>query len=166
MTTKWTADDVARFEQRRARAKEPTTPAPKAKPGRKAKCRDSQTLWIAGLLPSYNDILAAAKRQRGKYSPYNDLKKQWAKNIGIEIERCGIKPMSAVRLVFTFVEQNDRRDVDGVYGSSKYIIDALKTHGVIVDDSQKYVKSIEYRDLEFDQSNPGVRVELRPYNPR
>lgn len=55
-------------------------------------------------------------------------------------------------------EKTQRRDVDNIQSSQKFILDALVNRGVLVDDSRKYVKQI-FHEIIDDSSN-FVEVEL------
>ena len=55
-------------------------------------------------------------------------------------------------------EKTQRRDVDNIQSSVKFILDALVNRGVLIDDSRKYVKQIHHEIID-DTSNYVV-VEL------
>ncbi len=55
-------------------------------------------------------------------------------------------------------EKTKRRDVDNIQSSQKFILDALVSKGVLVDDSRQYVKQI-YHEI-IDDKTDYVEVEL------
>ena len=55
-------------------------------------------------------------------------------------------------------EKTQRRDVDNIQSSQKFILDALVNMGVLVDDSRKYVKQIQHEII--DDTKNYVIVEL------
>lgn len=55
-------------------------------------------------------------------------------------------------------EKTKRRDVDNIQSAQKFILDALVSKGVLVDDSRKYVKQI-YHEI-VDDVKDYVEVEL------
>ena len=62
----------------------------------------------------------------------------------------------------TWYEKNGKRDIDGIAaGGTKFICDGLVMAGIIKDDSQKYVKSINHR-FEIDRKNPTIEVNIEP----
>jgi Holliday junction resolvase RusA-like endonuclease len=64
-----------------------------------------------------------------------------------------------IRVRINWYEKNARRDVDNVAFSVKFILDGLVRAGVIPNDSQRYVRSIEHHVL-IDRENPRIEVEL------
>ena len=55
-------------------------------------------------------------------------------------------------------EKTQRRDVDNIQSSQKFILDALVNRGVLIDDSRKYVKQIHHEII--DDVTDYVEVEL------
>lgn len=55
-------------------------------------------------------------------------------------------------------EKTKRRDVDNIQSAQKFILDALVNHGILLDDSRKYVKQI-YHEI-IDDKTDYVEVEL------
>lgn len=64
-----------------------------------------------------------------------------------------------ISLNITWYEQNARRDIDNITFAVKFILDTLVKRGMIIDDSQKYVKSISHKVL-VDKEYPRVEVEI------
>ena len=117
-----------------------------------------------GRLPGLNEIIAAAKQGRGKYQPYALMKEQYTSEIGWLAKK--LPRYSRVDITITWYEPNLRRDLDNITGGQKFILDGLVRGGVIRDDSQRYINSIEHR-FEVDRDNPRVEIEIqevRRYN--
>lgn len=122
---------------------------------------ETQTLWIPGNLPSLNQIIALAKRQRGSYSPYNDAKAQWHRNVAIYAERCELVPITRARFVFEWIAQDRRTDPDNIAAARKFILDGLVACGILPGDGWAHVVGFEDR-FAVDANAPGVRVEIVP----
>jgi hypothetical protein len=117
---------------------------------------DVQTLWIPGTMPGWNQL------NDGHWTKRAALKRQWLRNIGVYIERAGIRPVDRAHITIACVEQNRRRDTDNVQGgASKIINDSLVAHGILIDDSPRYVTSA-HEPVAYDAVAPGVRVTITP----
>lgn len=115
---------------------------------------------IGQKLPSLNEYIAACRS-----NPYvgAKFKKEIEEVIGGSIRQALtkqtlFKPNKAVRVHFEWHEQTQRRDADNVVSAKKFILDALVSNGVLVDDSRKYVKG--FTDDVVDDKTDFVRVEL------
>ena len=64
-----------------------------------------------------------------------------------------------IKLKITWYEPNSRRDVDNVTFATKFIQDTLVKSGVLQDDSQKFINSVEH-EVKVDKNNPRIEVEL------
>ena len=56
-------------------------------------------------------------------------------------------------------ERTKRRDADNIQSSAKFILDALKSCGVIKDDSRRYVTQVYHKIVDADAD--GVDVILK-----
>lgn len=110
-----------------------------------------------GRLPGLNEIIAAAKRGKGKYQPYAIMKERYTNEIGWLAKK--LPKYNRVDITITWYEPNRRRDPDNVVGGTKFIMDGLVAGGAIKDDSQRYVNSITHR-FEVDRENPRVEIEI------
>lgn len=68
------------------------------------------------------------------------------------------KVKTPVIIKINWHEKTKRRDVDNIQSSQKFILDALVSKGVLVDDSRKYVKQIWHEII--DDVKDYVEVEL------
>ena len=113
---------------------------------------------IPGRLPSLNDIIAAAKKGKGKYQPYAIMKERYTSEIGWLAKK--LPAYERVDITITWHEPNRRRDPDNVVGGTKFIMDGLVAGGAIKDDSQRYVNSISHQ-FEVDREKPRVEIEVQ-----
>lgn len=119
----------------------------------------TQQFFIPGCLPGLNEIVAASKVRRGKWSKYLDMKESYGSYVQMEIKRAKLKPMPRAAVCFTWVEPHKRRDPDNVRAGSKFILDALKTCGILPNDGWANIAHLtDY--YAVDKAKPGVLVEL------
>ena len=105
-------------------------------------------------LPSCNQYINECRRN--KYAGAK-MKKDIQEQIGIYIKQIP-KIDKPVKINFTWVEDNKRRDLDGICFAKKFILDALVQAGVLADDNRKIVTN--FTD-SFGYSNKSrVIVEL------
>lgn len=95
-------------------------------------------------LPSFNDytkVCRTNKYMAGKFKA--DLEKQ----IGMFLIKMP-KWTKPIKIHFTWVEGNKRRDLDNICFAKKFILDAMVKHGKLVDDNRKcvcaFTDSFEY----------------------
>lgn len=97
-------------------------------------------------LPSLNEYIRACRENR--YSGAK-MKKQVEDDIGYFINKLP-SFNNPVRIHFTWVEENKRRDLDNVCFAKKFILDSLVKAGKLKDDNRKHVvgftDSFEYGD--------------------
>lgn len=97
-------------------------------------------------LPSCNQYINECRRN--KYAGAK-MKKDIQEQIGIYIKQIP-KIDKPVKINFTWIEDNKRRDLDGICFAKKFILDALVQAGVLADDNRKIVTnftdSFEYAD--------------------
>lgn len=123
-----------------------------------------QLLFIPGTLPGLNEIIAAAKVRRGKWSRYLEMKATYTALIQTAIRRHHLKPMthSAVNVLFIWQEATKRRDKDNIRGGAKFILDALQAEGILETDGWAQIDGLSDR-FEHCPAQPGVRVLLHGY---
>lgn len=93
-------------------------------------------------LPSINEYIAACKIQKGKWNKGNQMKQDYQKEM-IPFFKDIPEYTEAVKIDFTWVEKNRKRDLDNICWAKKFILDALVQAGKIPDDSQTYVGDFE-----------------------
>ena len=87
-------------------------------------------------LPSLNDYINVC-RSNPKYA--NKYKAQLEYDIGLFLMKMP-KWNNPVKINFTWVETNKKRDLDNVAFAKKFILDAMVRFGKLKDDNQRYVK--------------------------
>ena len=127
----------------------------------RSKQKTNNGFYIPRTLPGLNDIVAAAKVRSGSYSQYAEMKKGIEGLICLCIRegRRRLKSFNgSVRLKFTWIEPNRRRDPDNVAaGGRKFILDSLVREGILQGDGWRHVDGWEDR-FEVQKENPGVYV--------
>lgn len=117
------------------------------------------TVTIPGRFPGLNDMIALAKRGRGKYQPYARDKATNTEMVAWCCKAAHIPPLKRAAIHITWVEPNERRDPDNIGAAQKYVLDGIVAAGVIPDDRQKYVSGITH-EWKVDKANPRVIVEI------
>lgn len=119
----------------------------------------TQSFFIAGILPGLNEVLAAARKSRGKWNAYNDMKSSYGQYIQTCIKKAQLKPMQRAFIQLEWCEKNKKRDQDNVAAGKKFVLDALVATGVLPNDGWEQVAGFTDRFL-VDKANPGVNVTL------
>lgn len=125
-------------------------------------------LWVPGPLPGMNEMIAAAKGNRGKGLAYARMKKDWTDRVWAIAMSTGInKPgpfQRRVALQFVWVEKDKRRDPDNVAAARKFVLDGLVNAGVIQGDGWRWISGWWDR-WEVNAERPGVGVNIIPNEP-
>lgn len=101
-------------------------------------------------LPSFNEY--TNKNRTNRYAGAK-MKQQEEDFIYLEIKRQlgNLKIKNPVKINFTWIEENGKRDLDNVCFAKKFILDALVKAGTIKNDNRKYVTgfadNFEYADF-------------------
>lgn len=118
-----------------------------------------QSLYIPYRLNGLNELIAEARchwKKGAEEKKHQDDLVMWA------VKENRIKPISGpFKMTIHFSEPNEKRDPDNIVCAKKYILDGLKKMGIIVDDSQKYVKGwTESWGLATKEKPIGVHIKL------
>lgn len=103
-------------------------------------------------LPSLNEYINWAKINKGKWNKANQMKQDIQNDMMFFINKLPTfeKP---IKITFTWVEENKKRDLDNICFAKKFILDALVKAGKIKNDNYKYVKGFidkfEYSDTSM-----------------
>ena len=116
-------------------------------------------ITIPGRLPDLNDMIAQAKRGRGKYQPYAKDKQQYTDMVAWLCKAAHVPHLTRVSVKIKWVEPDTRRDPDNIAAATKYIMDGIVEAGVIPDDRQKYVAGIAH-GWAVDKSRPRVVIDI------
>lgn len=105
-----------------------------------------QKFVINEKLPTINDIIRRTNRNRFVGARLKADTDAIIKNYIYESLDAGrIKKVKKPIVILIDYYEGKRRDVDNIQSSQKFILDSLVEAGVLVDDSQKYVKQIYHR---------------------
>lgn len=105
-----------------------------------------QKFVINEKLPTINDIIRRTNRNRFVGARLKADTDAIIKNYIYESLDAGrIKKVKKPVVILIDYYEGKRRDVDNIQSSQKFILDSLVEAGVLVDDSQKYVKQIYHR---------------------
>lgn len=121
--------------------------------------KSTQVLTIKGRLPGLNEYTTACRTNPHKG---NEMKRQAQETVMWHILSTmrGVRFTRPVFLLFTFYEQDRRRDRDNVSSFARKVIqDALVKCGTLKDDGWDHVTG--YLDqFEVDKQNPRIVVEF------
>ncbi len=113
---------------------------------------------IPGRLPGTNEIVTAYKR--GRWQAGASQKKKWMQLCAWYIRMAAVPVFTRpIQATFKWYEPNRRRDRDNIRSGTKFIYDALKATGRIVNDSQKWVLD-DRHEILLDPKEPRVEVLL------
>ena len=116
-------------------------------------------------LPSLNEYIDAC-RTSGRIGYYknkhwnkgNDMKQRVQRDIEPYLKKLGVFN-NGIKVEFTWIEPNKKRDLDGICFAKKFILDAMVNAGVIPNDNQRYIKG--FRDnFGYEKGKPKVIVEV------
>ena len=117
-----------------------------------------QTLILKGSLPGMNEIVALAKRGKGKYQPYAQEKADISMMIKAESMAQNILPLAhKANFIITWVCKDKRRDKDNVSAGCKFLLDGLQTAGVLKNDGWGEIGDITHK---FEIGTPKVIIEM------
>lgn len=117
-----------------------------------------QRFTINERLPSLNNYIDASRTSR--YSGGN-FKKRIDQIVIDAIKGSAIKPVKnyPIKLTVNYYEKDKRRDPDNIVSGKKYILDALTSEGIIVNDGWKQIVSFS-ETIQVDSKNVRVVVEI------
>ncbi|MBU5440388.1 hypothetical protein KQI42_20555 [Tissierella sp. MSJ-40] len=113
---------------------------------------------IPGEMPGMNEIVAAAKKGRGKYQPYNDMKRENTELVSWASKK--IPKKKRIFLDITWIAKNKRRDPDNIAAAVKFIWDGLVEAGVIPNDGWNENGGWA-NHFEVDKDNPRIEVVVK-----
>lgn len=90
---------------------------------------------------------------RSHWSKGSEFKKNTEETIGwyirIALSKGTLTPVSyPIDIVFEWHEKTQKRDTDNIQSGQKFIIDAMRSQGVIVNDNRKYVEQIYHQIID------------------
>ena len=89
-------------------------------------------------VPSFNEYINACKVQKGKWNKGGQMKKDYQRDMSYFLNQLPIfdKP---IKIHFTWIEANGKRDLDNICYAKKFILDALQECGRLKNDNRKWV---------------------------
>lgn len=113
---------------------------------------------IKGRMPGLNEYTKAC---RGNKFGANSMKKKNEKAVQESAMEYHVNKIEnyPIHMIIRWYEPNNRRDIDNVTFATKFILDGLVKMGVLVDDSRKYISSINH-NVFTDKENPRIEVEI------
>lgn len=112
---------------------------------------------LRGRYPGMNEYTAA---NRSKWHMGAQMKAAAQEDImwQLKAQKKGIHIENPVFIYFDWIEMNSRRDPDNISGyGRKIILDAMVDVGILIDDSQKYIKGF-IETFHKDRENPRILI--------
>ncbi|HEY5234798.1 MAG TPA: RusA family crossover junction endodeoxyribonuclease [Rhabdochlamydiaceae bacterium] len=116
---------------------------------------------IPGRLSGTNDIIRMAAYNRFAGGA---RRKQEKTACAIQIERQNkqrIEFKNPVLVSFSWIEPNNKRDLDNITGGQKVIFDALVMLGILQNDTREWVRGISHSFPTPDKEKPRIEIEIR-----
>lgn len=115
-------------------------------------------LEIKQKLPSLNDYI---KQCRANKFAGAEMKKKIEYDIWIYIieQIRSVKIEKPVKITFTWIEENGKRDLDNICFAKKFILDALVKAGILTNDNRRYVSGFTDKFEYADKSKVIVELE-------
>lgn len=121
----------------------------------------AMTLWIPGPLPGMNEIVGAAKGFGGRGYGYSKMKKLWTDTVKLRALAAKLPKMKRVRLHFSWVEKNQRRDPENIAAAKKFILDGLVEARIIPDDGWSEISGWTDSFVVVSEMDPSPGVWIR-----
>jgi Holliday junction resolvase RusA-like endonuclease len=121
----------------------------------------TQELFIPYRFPSLNEYIAAMNRNR---FIGNKMKRDCTHFVHQTARYARLGHFTEpITISLTYWEPNARRDPDNITFAKKFILDGLKEAGVITDDSQKWIKGIDFERwyVAGKEDRIGVFVQMK-----
>jgi len=133
----------------------------------KARLKNEQVFFVPLTLPGLNDIILARSqsktfKRKGKtvrVDNYQKLKKEYESLIISAIQLAKLKPIKRAYFIFTWIEQNRKRDKDNISAGKKFILDSLVSAKILPNDGWANVVGW-HESFEINARKPGVRVQI------
>lgn len=114
--------------------------------------------FIPYTLPSLNEVIGA---NRSHIMAGAKLKRDVQDGIDTVIMASRLIPVDYPVIVeIAWQEPNEKRDVDNIQSSKKFILDSLVEMGILPNDNRKWVKQI-HDYVVTNKKSPGVWVNMR-----
>lgn len=115
---------------------------------------------IPGELPDLNTIISESKKGKGKYQPYNEIKKEHTSIVAWIAKSKIKKKLEKIDLEIKWICKDRKKDKDNIMAGTKFILDGLVVAGVIENDGWKQIGDINH-SFEVDKDNPRIEVIIK-----
>lgn len=114
-------------------------------------------------VPSLNDYIKACRSNKYQGAQFKrDIEQSIGYAINGAVAAGDLTPCNVqCKIIFTWHEENKRRDADNIQSGQKYILDALQTHGIIKNDNRKWVENT-YHYIIDTPGESKVVVQILP----
>ncbi len=117
-------------------------------------------LTIKGELTDLNTYIKALNGNRWSG---NDVKQTETERVAYEARLARLEPIEKypVRITYRWYSPDQRKDVDNVAFSKKFINDGLVVAGILENDSRKFIAGFT-DEFFIDKHSPRVEVQIEP----
>lgn len=111
-------------------------------------------------LASLNEVIDKNRANRFMGAKMKkDIEEVIGWNIRLGVARGHLRSVSRPCVIqIDYYEKTKRRDVDNIQSSTKFILDAMVKHGILLNDSRRYVKQIYHEIYDSDRDYVVVRI--------
>lgn len=117
-------------------------------------------ITIPGKLPGLNEIIAESKRGRGKWQPYNEMKRLHTEEIAWIVKSKVKKEFEQINISINWICKNRMKDKDNIMAGTKFILDGLVEGGAIANDGWKQIGDITHK-FDVDTDNPRIEITIQ-----
>lgn len=114
-------------------------------------------ITIPGELTDLNTFIGAINRNRFLG---NKIKQEETDRVTWLVKTKRAKLKYPVFITFLWYSKDQRKDIDNVSFSKKFILDGLVRGGILENDSRKFISGFR-DDFFIDKENPRVEIEIK-----
>lgn len=119
--------------------------------------KNSATNKFERTFPGLNEY---TRKNRANWRAGKNMKEKYTQMVAWEAKGQHLSAWhKPVKILFSWYEEDNRRDLDNIFSAKKFILDGLVEAGVIPDDGQKYVRGLR-DEIFIDPRAPRVEIEI------